>query len=140
MWRSRRVLVLPLLGFASGIPLLLTAETLGAWLTDAELSLETIGIASLVGLPYTLKWAWAPLVDRYALPVLGRRRGWLLVLQIALAAAIVLLGQADPIATPAWLAIGAVVVAFLSATNDIACDAFVADSLHLLKNELPSID
>jgi PAT family beta-lactamase induction signal transducer AmpG len=129
VYRSRRVLVLGVLGFASGLPLLLTAETLGAWLTHAGVSLETIGVASLVGLPYTVKWLWAPLLDRYRLPFLGRRRGWMLVLQLGLAAAIAVMGSADPIANPGALAAAAVVVAFLSASHDIVVDAFANDSL-----------
>ena len=82
---SRRLLVLILLGFASGLPLFLTGSTLKAWMTDEGLSLGTIGLFSFVTLPYSLKVFWAPLVDRYALPGLGRRRGWLLATQAAMA-------------------------------------------------------
>ena len=84
---SRRLLVLILLGFASGLPLFLTGSTLKAWMTDEGLSLGTIGLFSFVTLPYSLKVFWAPLVDRYALPGLGRRRGWLLATQAAMALA-----------------------------------------------------
>lgn len=129
VYRSRRVLVLGVLGFASGLPLLLTAETLGAWLTHLDLGLATIGVASLVGLPYTVKWLWAPLLDRYPLPFLGRRRGWMLVLQVALAGAIAVMGSIDPRTAPGSLAIAAVAVAFLSASHDIVVDAFANDSL-----------
>jgi PAT family beta-lactamase induction signal transducer AmpG len=129
IYRSRRVLVLGLLGFASGLPLLLTAETLGAWLTSAGSSLETIGIASLVGLPYVVKWLWAPLLDRFPLPLLGRRRGWMLVTQLGLVAGIAAMGALDPRQAPVALAIAAFLVALLSATHDIAVDAFANDSL-----------
>jgi PAT family beta-lactamase induction signal transducer AmpG len=129
VYRSPRVLVLGLLGFASGLPLLLTGETLGAWLTQADVSTTAIGVASLVGLPYTVKWLWAPVLDRYPLPLLGRRRGWMLVLQLGLAVAIAVMGSIDPVATPGALAIAAVTVAFLSASHDIVVDAFANDSL-----------
>jgi len=129
VYRSRRVLVLGLLGFASGLPLLLTSETLGAWLTHAHVGLAAIGVASLVGLPYTVKWLWAPLLDRYPLPFLGRRRGWMLVFQLALAVAIAAMGAIDPAAAPGALAVAAVSVAFLSASHDVVLDAFANDSL-----------
>jgi MFS transporter, PAT family, beta-lactamase induction signal transducer AmpG len=128
--RSRRVLVIALLGFSSGLPLLLTGQTLTAWMTDEGVSLKAIGVFSLVGLPYTFKWAWAPLLDRYRLPFLGRRRGWLFLLQLALMAAIIVMGAVDPRTEPALLAAAAVAVAFLSASQDVVIDAFNADSLH----------
>ena len=123
------MLVIALLGFASGLPLLLTGQTLTAWMTAEGVSLTSIGVFSLVGLPYTFKWAWAPLLDRYRLPLLGRRRGWLLVLQLALMAAIATMGAVDPRAEPALLAVAAVAVAFLSASQDVVIDAFNADTL-----------
>jgi PAT family beta-lactamase induction signal transducer AmpG len=129
VYRSRRVLVLGLLGFASGIPLLLTGETLGAWLSHADIGLTAIGVASLVGLPYTVKWLWAPLVDRYPLPFLGRRRGWMLATQVALVGAIATMGAMDPHTSAGGLALAAVAVAFLSATHDVVVDAFANDSL-----------
>lgn len=129
VFRSRRVLVIALLGFASGLPLLLTAQTLTAWLAAEGVSVRTIGTLSLVGLPYTFKWAWAPLLDHYRLPWLGRRRGWLLALQLALAVAIAVMGTLDPRAQPGALAVAAVVVAFLSASQDVVVDAFNADTL-----------
>jgi PAT family beta-lactamase induction signal transducer AmpG len=129
VFRSRRVLVLALLGFASGLPLLLTSQTLGAWLAADGVDLTTIGALSLVGLPYTFKWAWAPLLDRYHLPFLGRRRGWMLACQLGLMVAIAVMGASDPVAAPLRLALTAVVVAFLSASHDVVLDAFNADSL-----------
>jgi len=129
VFRSRRVLVIVLLGFSSGLPLLLTGQVLGAWMTAVGVDLTTIGAFSLVGLPYTFKWLWAPLVDRYRLPLLGRRRGWLLATQLALMVAIAVMGSLDPRAAPAVLAVTAVAVALLSATQDVVVDAFNADTL-----------
>src|SRR6188508_2770102 len=83
---NRRLLVMLPLGFVSGLPLALTSGTLQAWLTVEGVDLKTIGIFTMVGLPYTLKFLWAPVMDRIALPWLGRRRGWMLVTQIAVAA------------------------------------------------------
>jgi PAT family beta-lactamase induction signal transducer AmpG len=130
VFRSRRVLVIALLGFSSGLPLLLTSQTLTAWMTAEGVSVEAIGAFSLVGLPYTFKWVWAPLLDRYRLPFLGRRRGWLLFLQLALIAAIAVMGSVDPSSEPYALAVAAVVVAFLSASQDVVVDAFNTDTLH----------
>ena len=83
-----RLFVVTLLGFASGLPLALTGQAMQAWLTVAGIDLATIGFLSLVGLPYTFKFLWAPLMDRFELPLLGRRRGWLVLTQLALAQAI----------------------------------------------------
>ena len=121
--------ILCALGFVSGLPYLLTGATLGAWLTAANVDLQKITALWLVALAYNLKFAWAPLLDRYALPLLGRRRGWMFVLQLALAAAIAVMGTVDPIAHLSTLAIVAVVVAFLSASLDIVLDAYNADIL-----------
>ena len=129
VFRSRKILLLVLLGFSSGLPLALTAGTLQAWLTVEGIDLKTIGWFALVGQPYTYKFLWAPLMDRYALPFLGRRRGWLVVTQVALAAAIAFMGTLSPKDSP-WLLAGlALLVAFLSASQDIVFDAFRADSL-----------
>lgn len=128
-YRARRVRVLALLGFSSGVPLLLTGQTLTAWMKVEGVDLQTIGYFSLVALPYNVKWLWAPLVDRYRLPFLGRRRGWLLALQLALVAAIGAMGAVDPRASPATLAALAVAVSFLSASQDIVINAFTADAL-----------
>lgn len=119
-----------ILGFASGLPLALTSGTLQAWATVSNVSLQNIGFLTLVGTAYTLKFLWAPLVDRYAPPILGRRRGWILVCQVLLALAIAAMGFFSPSTELAWLAVLAVVVAFLSATQDIAFDAYSTDVLH----------
>jgi PAT family beta-lactamase induction signal transducer AmpG len=126
---SRPVLVRALLGFSAGLPLLLTSHTLGAWLVSEGISVKTIAALSAVGLPYAFKWAWAPLLDRYRLPFLGPRRGWLLVIQLALLVAIAVLGSIDPRQAPGTLAIAAVVVAFLSASQDVVIDALNAEVL-----------
>jgi len=126
---SRRLLVLILLGFASGLPLFLTGSTLKAWMTDEGLSLGTIGLFSFVTLPYSLKVFWAPFVDRYALPGLGRRRGWLLAMQGAMALALVLLSRSQPHLDLLRVVILALAVAVASATFDIAVDAWRAEAL-----------
>jgi len=121
--------VLFALGFASGTPMLLTGQTLRAWLTDAHLDNEHIADYALVGIAYTLKFAWAPVLDRFVLPVLGRRRGWLLALQLGLVAAIATLALLDPVAQPAAFASLAVTIALLSASQDVVIDAYTADAL-----------
>ncbi len=123
------MLVLFLFGFSSGLPLLLTGQSLQAWLTSAKVSLADIAAMSLVGLAYTFKWTWAPLLDRYALPFLGRRRGWVLVTQIGLVISIIAMGFIDPVEQPALIAILAVTVAAFSASQDIVLDAYNADLL-----------
>ena len=118
-----------LLGFSSGLPLALTGGTLQAWMTTEGVDLKTIGIFTLVGTPYTIKFLWAPLMDRFVPPFLGRRRGWILVLQIIIAILILLLGASSP--QEAALAMGmlAVLLAFVSASQDIVIDAYRADVL-----------
>lgn len=121
-------LMLPL-GFASGLPLALTAGTLQAWLTVAGVDLKTIGIFTLVGLPYTLKFLWAPLMDRIVPPWLGRRRGWMLITQLAVAVGLAVMGVTGPGSHPEWLGIAAIGVAFMSASLDIVFDAYRTDLL-----------
>lgn len=118
-----------MLGFASGLPLALTSGTLQAWATVENVSLQSIGFLTLIGTAYTIKFLWAPLVDRYALPVLGRRRSWIFLTQLLLAASIAAMGLFNPGSSLAMLAALAVVVAFLSATQDIAFDAYSTDVL-----------
>jgi PAT family beta-lactamase induction signal transducer AmpG len=120
--------VLLALGFSSGLPLMLTGQTLQAWAKDSGVDVKAIAALALVGLAYTLKFAWAPLIDRFQLPVLGRRRGWALALQLALGVAIAVLGTCDP-HEPSRLAVAAVVVAFLSASQDVVLDAYSTDLL-----------
>ena len=118
------------LGFASGLPFYLTSTTLQAWMTQANVDLTTIGVFSLVGLPYSLKFLWAPLLDRYIPPFLGRRRGWLLITQILLLIAIAAMSLHDPRLGLQALAFNALFIAFFSASQDVAGDAYRTDVLH----------
>lgn len=127
---SARMLVALLMGFSSGLPLLLIGSVLQAWLKDGGVDLARIGLFALVGLPYALKFLWAPLFDRYVLPLLGRRRGWLAVTQLLLAAALAALSLTTP--SPADLlpvSAAALLVAFFSASQDIVVDAYRRESL-----------
>lgn len=128
-FRSRTILLLMLLGFSSGLPLALTAGTLQAWLAIEGVDIVTIGWFALVGQPYTYKFLWAPLMDRYAPPFLGRRRGWLAATQLALLALIALLGSLSPKDSPWLTGLAALAVAFVSASQDIVVDAYRADIL-----------
>jgi len=127
---SSRMLVALLMGFSSGLPLLLTVTLLQAWMKEEGVELGTIGLFSLVGLPYTLKFLWAPLLDRFDLyPPLGRRRSWLLLIQILLMLAIIGLGMTQPALNPLQVAVAALLVTFLSASQDIVVDAYRRESL-----------
>jgi len=126
---SARLWIAALMGFSSGLPLMLTLTVLQAWLTQEGVSLATIGMAGLVGLPYSIKFLWAPLVDRYKPLALGRRRSWLLITQIALAASIVFLSMQDPGSNLWRLFVAALFVTFFSATQDIVVDAYRRESL-----------
>ena len=126
---QKKFLSLMFLGFASGLPLFLTGRTLQVWLTEADVDLGLIGWLSLVRLPYTLKFLWAPILDRFVPPFLGRRRGWLVLTQIGLMAAIAVMGFQNPQQALHILAINAVMIAFFSATQDIAGDAYRTDVL-----------
>jgi PAT family beta-lactamase induction signal transducer AmpG len=126
---NRRIAIMLPLGFASGLPLALTAGTLQAWLTVVGLDLKTIGIFTLVGLPYTLKFLWAPLMDRLVPPWLGRRRGWMLVMQISVSLGLAAMAVTGPGQRPEFLGVLALVVAFLSASLDIVFDAYRTDLL-----------
>ncbi len=117
------------MGFSSGLPLYLTGSTLAAWMTNEGVSLKTIGIFSLVGVSYTFKFAWSPLMDRYFPPFLGRRRGWLVVTQVLLAVALFAMGQVNPQTDPVLMAALAALVAFFSASQDIVADAYRTDLL-----------
>jgi len=127
---NRRILVMLPLGFISGLPLALTSGTLQAWLTVEGVDLKTIGIFTLVGLPYTLKFLWAPVMDRVVPPWLGRRRGWMILTQLCVAVALGLMALTNPTLHPGWLAAYALLVAFLAASLDIVFDAYRTDTLH----------
>src|SRR5436309_530153 len=128
-----RVLIVLFLGFSAGLPLALSGSTLAVWMRESGVDLGTIGLFSLVGTPYAVKFAWAPLIDALDLPllakVLGRRRAWLVLSQVLLIAAIVFLAFCDPAASPALVAVGALLVATASATQDIVIDAFRIETL-----------
>ncbi len=126
---SRRMAVAFAMGFYSGLPLLLTGSVLQAWMRESGVDLTTIGLFALVGLPYTGKFLWAPIFDRFTFPWLGRRRGWLLLVQGLLALSIAGLGFTHPESNPWWVAVIAFLVTFLSATQDILVDAYRRESL-----------
>jgi PAT family beta-lactamase induction signal transducer AmpG len=121
---SGRMLVALVMGFACGLPLLLTISVLQAWMKDEGVDLTVIGMMALVGIPYTLKFLWAPFLDRFTLPFLGRRRGWLLVAQMSLIFSISGLGLTDPADNPWMVAFMAFLVTFFSASQDIVVDAY----------------
>src|SRR5512143_1720178 len=121
----RRLFVVTVLGFASGLPLALTGQALQAWLSVEGIDIATIGFLSLVGLPYTFKFLWAPLMDRFELlPRLGRRRGWLVATQLALTATLLLLAATPPKQSLQVFALLAFAVAFVSASQDVVIDAY----------------
>jgi PAT family beta-lactamase induction signal transducer AmpG len=124
-----RLLVVTLLGFASGLPLALTGQAMQAWLTLEGLDLATIGFLSLVGLPYTFKFLWAPLMDRFELPWLGRRRGWLVLTQLVVAGMLLALAATSPRDSIRVFALLAVAIAFFSASQDVVVDAYRTDLL-----------
>jgi PAT family beta-lactamase induction signal transducer AmpG len=134
VFTSYRMFIVMVMGFASGLPLGLTGGTLQAWMKTENIDLATIGLFSLVGLPYTLKFLWAPVMDRYVPPLFGRRRGWILITQIGLIISIIAVGFSDPKLTPQYVAFFAVCLAFFSASQDIAVDAYRTEVLH--ENEL----
>lgn len=126
---SRRMLVALLMGFACGLPLLLTITVLQAWMKEEGVDLAVIGMMAMVGLPYTVKFLWAPILDRFTLPLLGRRRGWLLIAQVALIFSISGLGLTDPRENPWIVACVAFLVTFFSASQDIVVDAYRREDL-----------
>ena len=126
---NRRVFFVLLLGFSSGIPLALTGSTLQAWMASEKVDLTVIGIFSLVGLPYTFKYLWSPLMDRFVPPFLGRRRGWMLVTQAALFLVIAAMAFSEPKTHPGALALLSFLVAFCSASQDIVVDAWRTEVL-----------
>ena len=120
----QRLVVATLLGFASGLPLALTGQSMQAWLGTEGVGVATIGLLSIVGLPYTFKFLWAPLMDRFELPWLGRRRGWIVLTQLLLAAALWTLASTSPGQATRTFALLAALVAFVSASQDVVIDAY----------------
>lgn len=127
---NRRIGVMVLMGFASGLPLALTASALQAWMAVDGVDLRTIGVFALVGVPYTLKFLWSPLMDRFVPPWLGRRRGWIVSTQVVLILGIAAMAFCSPKNAPGVLAALALLVAFSSASQDIVIDAYRTDVLH----------
>jgi MFS transporter, PAT family, beta-lactamase induction signal transducer AmpG len=124
---SPKMLAILLLAAASGFPNQITESALQAWLKDSGATNTTIGLISYVALPYLLKPLWAPLIDRFPLPLLGRRRGWILAMQLAIAASIAALAFQSPAASLTAVAVCATLIVFCSATQDIAVDAYRTD-------------
>ena len=123
------MLVALVMGFSAGLPLLLTLGVLQAWMKEKNIDLTWIGMITLVQLPYTWKFIWAPVLDRFTLPFLGRRRGWLIIAQLALVLAIAALGYSDPVKHVTLMIAAAVLVAFFSASQDIVIDAYRREDL-----------
>jgi PAT family beta-lactamase induction signal transducer AmpG len=129
VFRSPRLFWVLLLGFSSGIPLALTGTTLQAWMATDKIDLTVIGVFSLVGLPYTVKYLWAPVMDRFIPPFLGRRRGWMLVTQLGLVFAISAMAFSNPAGATTLFAVLAFLVAFVSASQDVVVDAYRTEVL-----------
>lgn len=121
---TRRMLICIFTGFSSGLPLYILLNLVPAWLRTEGISLKAIGAFALIQFPYTWKFLWSPLLDRYVIPVLGRRRGWMIVTQIGLLAVIAWLGSLSPDEDLTWIVYAATLLAFLSATQDIVLDAY----------------
>jgi len=135
LYLQPRLLIIFVMGFASGLPLALSSATLFFWLAEAGITLTAIGLFALVGTPYNLKFLWAPFIDRVPLPVLtrmlGRRRSWMLVIQVGLMVSIAYLGFSNPESTPVLTAACALAVAFFSASQDIVIDAYRIEILDI---------
>jgi PAT family beta-lactamase induction signal transducer AmpG len=129
VFKSPRIAAVLLLGFSSGLPLSLTGSTLQAWLTVAQVDIVTIAWFSWIGLPYALKFLWAPVMDRYVPPLLDRRRGWILLMQLALLAGIGAMALSSPTESLWMLGCAALWVAFFSASQDVVIDAYRTDVL-----------
>ncbi|WP_197530145.1 AmpG family muropeptide MFS transporter [Gloeobacter violaceus] len=129
VFTSRKLAAVLFLGFSSGLPYNLTFDTLQAWMTGAGITLTTIGLFSLARLPYSLKFLWSPVVDRLTPPIFGRRRGWIALMQLAIALVLTVMATVDPQGQLQILAVLAVLLALLSATQDIAFDAYRTDIL-----------
>ncbi len=128
VYTRKPVLVITLLGFAAGLPYLLVFSTLTAWLNEEGVSKTAIGFFAWVGLTYSIKVFWSPVVDRLRLPlltrVLGQRRSWMLLAHAGMAGGLIWMSQLDPQTSLFWIAVAAVLVAFSSSTHDVSLDAF----------------
>jgi len=123
------MLLMLLFGFSSGLPLAITTTTMAAYLVSAGMNLSTIGLFALTGLPYAGKFLWSPFMDRFAPPLFGRRRGWILFTQVGLVMLVISMGQFDPHHDPSLTALLALLIAFFSASQDIALDAYRTEYL-----------
>src|SRR5512146_510172 len=121
---TKRMLICVFTGFASGLPLYLLLNLVPAWLKTEGVDIKTIGLFALIQFPYTWKFVWSPLLDRYVVPMLGRRRGWMLLTQVSLLLVIALLGGFSPQSEMGTIALFCTLLAFLSATQDIVLDAY----------------
>jgi PAT family beta-lactamase induction signal transducer AmpG len=126
---NRKMLTILFLGLASGIPLGVVLTVLQAWMTKSGIDLKTVGLAVLVQMPYTWKFVWSPLMDRFVPPFLGRRRGWMLISQVLMIASIVAMGQFDPRQAIITILALATVISFAGASHDIVIDAYRRDVL-----------
>ena len=126
---NRRIGATLLLGFSSGLPLALSGSTLQTWLATLHVDITAIAAFSLAGLPYSLKFLWAPFMDRYMPPFMGRRRGWILLAQLTLAALLAVMAVTDPLTAMPRLVLLALLLAFISASQDIVYDAYRTDLL-----------
>jgi PAT family beta-lactamase induction signal transducer AmpG len=126
---TRKMLTILCLGIAAGIPLGIVLTVLQAWMTKSEIDLKTVGLAVLVQMPYTWKFVWSPLMDRFVPPFLGRRRGWMLISQVLMIASIVAMGQFDPARAIVPILALATLISFAGASHDIVIDAYRRDVL-----------
>ncbi|MBX3709212.1 MAG: MFS transporter [Gammaproteobacteria bacterium] len=126
---NKRLLAILVLGFSSGLPIALTGATLQAWFTQADVALRTIGTLSLLGVPYTLKFLWAPLMDHYGFSRLGKRKSWIMLMQAGLVTALLLLSQMDPAMQAGSMGVVALAITFFSASQDISINAYTTDVL-----------
>lgn len=129
IFTSRKMLSVFIAGFSSGLPLVLSGATLQAWMATEKVDLKVIGLFSLVGLPYTVKFLWSPLMDRYVPPILGRRRGWMLICQILTAITIAMMAFTSPVNQTPLVALLAFLLSFFSASQDIVIDAYRTEVL-----------
>ncbi|WP_440682271.1 AmpG family muropeptide MFS transporter [Cysteiniphilum halobium] len=129
LFKSRKMLVMFILGYSSGLPLMLTASSLTYWYHESGISIQDIGLLSLVALPYTLKYLWSPVIDRISFKYLGRRKGWIFLMQLLLIVCVFLLSQFSPAQSPLIIAGIALAICFFSATQDIAINAYQTEVL-----------
>ncbi|WP_224728211.1 AmpG family muropeptide MFS transporter [Cysteiniphilum sp. JM-1] len=129
LFKSRKMLVMFILGYSSGLPLMLTASSLTYWYHEAGVSIQDIGLLTLVALPYTVKYLWSPVIDRISFKYFGRRKGWILLMQLLLIVCVFLLSQFSPAQSPLIIAGIALAICFFSATQDIAINAYQTEVL-----------